>query len=220
MTKRKPVRVAVETPPVAEREPRAPVEAIRAAAFAQFAERGYPVVTVRDIMKACGLTQGALYNHFKSKDELLHDIITSTQGELERLCQQAVAGAGDDPRSKLAAFVRVYVMRHCRMRVEALVANREIGWLDAARVADIRRSRRAIRDILVAILHQGVEQGLFDPPQVEGRRDLKAIAMALLDQCTHISMWYGPGGDLGEEQMARLYVEMALRVVGAKPQSV
>ena len=36
------------------------VEAIRAAAFAQFAERGYPVVTVRDIMKACGLTQGAL----------------------------------------------------------------------------------------------------------------------------------------------------------------
>lgn len=219
MTKRKPVRVAVETPPVAERESRAPVEAIRAAAFAQFAERGYPVVTVRDIMKACGLTQGALYNHFKSKDELLHDIITSTQGELERLCQQAVAGAGDDPRSKLAAFVRVYVMRHCRMRVEALVANREIGWLDAARVADIRRSRRAIRDILVAILRQGVEQGLFDPPQVEGRRDLKAIAMALLDQCTHISMWYGPGGDLGEEQMARLYVEMALRVVGAKPQS-
>jgi AcrR family transcriptional regulator len=219
MTKRKSVRTAEETPPVAEREPRAPVEAIRAAAFAQFAERGYPVVTVRDIMKACGLTQGALYNHFKSKDELLHDIITSTQAELERLCQQAVAGAGDDPRAKLAAFVRVYVMRHCRMRVEALVANREIGWLDATRVADIRRSRRAIRDILVTILSQGVERHVFDPPQVEGRGDLKAIAMALLDQCTHISMWYGPGGDLGEEQMAKLYVEMALRAVGAKPQA-
>jgi AcrR family transcriptional regulator len=121
MSKRKPVRVAA-APVAAERDPRPPVEAIRAAAFAQFAERGYPVVTVRDIMKACGLTQGALYNHFKSKDELLHDIIASTQGELERLCQQAVAGAGDDPRAKLVAFVRVYVVRHCRLRVEALVA--------------------------------------------------------------------------------------------------
>ena len=217
MTKRKPVRPAVVAPVTTEREQRPPIEAIRAAAFQQFAERGYPVVTVRDIMKACGLTQGALYNHFKSKDELLHDIIASTQGELERICQQAVAGAGDDPRAKLAAFVRVYVMRHCRLRVEALVANREIGWLDAARVADIRRSRRAIRDVVVAILRQGVESGLFDPPLTGGRQALKAIAMALLDQWTHVSMWYVPGGQIAEEEMARLYADMALRAVGARP---
>jgi len=215
MSKRKPVVVAL--PVSSEREQRPPIEAIRAAAFQQFAERGYPVVTVRDIMKACGLTQGALYNHFKSKDELLHDIIASTQGELERVTQQAVAGAGDDPRAKLAAFVRVYVIRHCRLRVEALVANREIGWLDDGRVADIRRSRRAIRDVVVAILAQGVEKGLFDPPLTGGRRDLKAIAMALLDQWTHVSMWYGPGGEITEEEMARLYADMALRAVGARP---
>ena len=217
MTKRKPARTEVVAPAVVERDQRPPIEAIRAAAFQQFAERGYPVVTVRDIMKACGLTQGALYNHFKSKDELLHDIITSTQAELERLCQQAVAEAGSDPRAKLAAFVRVYVMRHCRLRVEALVANREIGWLDAGRVADIRRSRRAIRGIVVGILAQGVEDGLFDPPLAGGRRDLKAIAMALLDQWTHVSMWYGPGGEITEEDMARLYADMALRAVGARP---
>ncbi len=220
MSKRKTVVADDEaTAAVAEREARPPVEAIRAAAFAQFAERGYPVVTVRDIMKACGLTQGALYNHFKSKDELLHDIIASTQGELERLCQQAVAGAGGDPRAELAAFVRVYVIRHCRLRIEALVANREIGWLDTARVADIRRSRRAIRDIVVTVLGHGVAKGVFDPPRVEGRHDLKAIAMALLDQCTHVSMWYGPGGDLTEEQMAKLYTDMALRMVGATSQT-
>jgi len=217
MTKRKPVRPAVVVPVATEREQRPPIEAIRAAAFQQFAERGYPVVTVRDIMKACGLTQGALYNHFKSKDELLHDIIASTQGELERICQQAVTAAGDDPRAKLAAFVRIYVMRHCRLRVEALVANREIGWLDAAHVADIRRSRRAIRDVVVGILRQGVESGLFDPPLTGGRQDLKAIAMALLDQWTHVSMWYGPGGEITEEEMAQLYADMALRAVGARP---
>jgi AcrR family transcriptional regulator len=217
MTKRKPVRTAAAVPVATEREQRPPIEAIRAAAFQQFAERGYPVVTVRDIMKACGLTQGALYNHFKSKDELLHDIIASTQGELERVTQQAVAGAGDDPRAKLAAFVRVYVMRHCRLRVEALVANREIGWLDAGRVADIRRSRRGIRDVVVGILRQGVESGLFAPPLTGGRLDLKAIAMALLDQWTHVSMWYGPGGVITEEEMARLYADMALRAVGARP---
>jgi AcrR family transcriptional regulator len=216
MSKRKmATKAAVAPSPVAERDPRPSVEAIRAAAFKQFAERGYPVVTVRDIMKACGLTQGALYNHFKSKDELLHDIITSTQAELERLCLQAVADAGADPRAQLAAFVRAYVMRHCRLRIEALVANREIGWLDQERVSDIRRSRREIRDILVGVLTRGMESGVFDPPQVAGKTDLKAMAMALLDQCTHVSMWYIPGRRLDEEQMAALYAEMALRSVGA-----
>jgi AcrR family transcriptional regulator len=223
MTKRKAAKAPAPAPvaaerdarPSAEREARPSIEAIRTAAFQQFAERGYPVVTVRDIMKACGLTQGALYNHFKSKDELLHDIITSTQAELERLCLQAVGEAGADPRAQLAAFVRLYVMRHCRLRVEALVANREIGWLDQERVSDIRRSRRAIRDILVGILMDGIEKGVFDPPKIDGRRDLKAMAMALLDQCTHISMWYIPGRQLDEEQMATLYAEMALRSVGA-----
>jgi AcrR family transcriptional regulator len=213
MSKRKTVVAAA--PPQAERDPRPSVEAIRAAAFTQFAERGYPVVTVRDIMKACGLTQGALYNHFKSKDELLHDIITSTQAELERICLQAVGEAGDDPRAQLAAFVRVYVIRHCRLRIEALVANREIGWLDDDRVSDIRRSRRAIRDILVAVLTRGIDKGVFDPPEIDGKHDLKAMAMALLDQCTHVSMWYIPGRRLNEEQMATLYAEMALRSVGA-----
>jgi len=174
-------------------------------------------VTVRDIMKACGLTQGALYNHFRSKDELLHDIIASTQAELEKVCQQAVAAAGADPRARLAAFVRAYVARHCRLRVEALVANRELSWLDAAHVADIRRSRRAIRDIVVAILGEGLERGLLEPPLIGGKRDLKAVAMALLDQWTHISMWYVPGGRLSEEQMAELYADLALRSVGARP---
>jgi hypothetical protein len=44
--------------------------------------------------------------------------------------------------------------------------------------------------------------------------------MALLDQCTHVSMWYAPGQRLSEEQMAKLYADIALRSVGAKPVAV
>ncbi|MDP1960720.1 MAG: hypothetical protein Q8K93_00830, partial [Reyranella sp.] len=63
MTKRKPVRTTVAAPVVTEREQLPPIEANRAAAFQHVAERRYPVVTVRDIRKACGQTQGAHYNH-------------------------------------------------------------------------------------------------------------------------------------------------------------
>ena len=162
-------------------------------------------------MKACGLTQGALYNHFKSKDELLHDIIASTQAELERHCQQAVAGAGDDPRARLAAFVRVYVVRHCRLQGRG-AGRQSRDQLARCRTRAPTSGAAAAPSATSwsAILTEGVERGVFDPPQVDGRRDLKAMAMAMLDQWTHVSMWYGPGGRLSEEQMARLYADMAL----------
>ena len=43
-------------------------------------------------------------------------------------------------------------------------------------MSEIRRSRRAIRDILVGILKAGIDEGVLDPPKIDGRRDLKAMA--------------------------------------------
>ncbi|MBN2767962.1 MAG: TetR/AcrR family transcriptional regulator [Campylobacterales bacterium] len=40
-----------------------------------FAQDGYKATTVREIAKAIGIEQSALYNHFKSKDEILESII-------------------------------------------------------------------------------------------------------------------------------------------------
>ena len=40
-----------------------------------FASNGYKATTVREIAKAIGIEQSALYNHFKSKDEILESII-------------------------------------------------------------------------------------------------------------------------------------------------
>lgn len=46
-------------------------ERILIAAIALFAEKGFGVVTMREIAKGAGITQGAIYNHFESKDRLL-----------------------------------------------------------------------------------------------------------------------------------------------------
>ncbi|MEJ2496713.1 MAG: TetR/AcrR family transcriptional regulator [Sulfurovaceae bacterium] len=40
-----------------------------------FASNGYKATTVREIAKAIGIEQSALYNHFKNKDEILETII-------------------------------------------------------------------------------------------------------------------------------------------------
>jgi AcrR family transcriptional regulator len=192
-----------------------PSEAIEAAAFDLFARRGFQITTVRDVMRACGLTQGALYNHFSSKDDLLATIIRSTQGVLEKECGEALAKAGGDPVARLRAFTHVYTLRHARRRIEAVVANREFEWLDDTRLEEIRASRRRIRDMLVRVLDEGARSGVFRSLRRGGKDDLKITAMAILNQCTYVAYWYRAGGDWTDEQVAELHADMSLRIVGA-----
>lgn len=192
-----------------------PSEAIEAAAFDLFARRGFQITTVRDVMRACGLTQGALYNHFSSKDDLLATIIRSTQGVLEKECAEALSRAGSDPTERLRAFTHIYTLRHARRRIEAVVANREFEWLDDTRLREIRASRRRIRDMLVRVLDEGARAGAFRSLRKGGRDDLKIVAMAILNQCTYVAYWFRPGGAWIDEQVAELHADLALRIVGA-----
>lgn len=50
-------------------------ERILASATALFARQGVRATSVRDITEACGLSKGALYNHFPSKEAVLSSII-------------------------------------------------------------------------------------------------------------------------------------------------
>ena len=195
------------------KKPVPPADQIEAAAFDLFARRGFQVTTVRDVMRACGLTQGALYNHFASKEDLLATIIRSTQAGLERECNEALATAGPAPVERLSAFMYAYTLRHTRRRVQALVANREFEWLDAARLQEIRASRRRIRDIVVGILREG-GTAAFPAARRGGRDDLRMLAMAMMNQATYVAYWFKPGGEWTAEEVARLHADIALRMVG------
>lgn len=48
---------------------------IMKAAFDLFAEKGYSVTSMRDIMKAAGVSKGGIYVHFDSKTDILLSII-------------------------------------------------------------------------------------------------------------------------------------------------
>src|SRR5471032_2575452 len=50
-----------------------------------FRLRGYAGTSIDDIMLAAGLTRGAFYAHFKSKDELFAEVIRAGHGLLARL---------------------------------------------------------------------------------------------------------------------------------------
>ncbi len=57
-------------------------ERIEAAALAQFIRHGYAATTTREIASAVGLTAGALYSHYPSKDALFEAVVKGYQRRL------------------------------------------------------------------------------------------------------------------------------------------
>ncbi len=79
------------------------------AAVELFYRQGALATSVRQITEACGLSPGALYNHFESKEQLLYVLVRDIHLRQERVLAAAQADAGGDPVAELTAIVRSYV---------------------------------------------------------------------------------------------------------------
>ena len=184
---------------------------IQDAALDLFYERGYQATTMREIALACGLTPGALYNHFASKDELLGSMLVDIHNKLEATLSEAMAEAGDDPAAQLRAYARAHGFFHTQYVFEARVGNREIGSLSGPASDEVIAIRRRAAATLRGILERGSEVGAFWVPEPAAVSNLiHTMGMA-------IANWFKPEGDLSQEQMADLHADLVMRMVSQVP---
>lgn len=186
------------------------------AAVGLFYRQGALATSVRQITEACGMTPGALYNHFDSKDELLYVVVRDIHLRLESMllaAQEAVAG---DPAAELVAIVELYVSRHSDHQETARVANREYRLLGGAWRDEIIAIRRRLRDQVTGVLLAGQRKGVFDLVGGEDPAAAALTAIPILDMCVHISEWFRAERPLSHVELRERYVSLALRMAGAR----
>jgi TetR/AcrR family transcriptional regulator, transcriptional repressor for nem operon len=127
-----------------------------------FNTQGYKATSLSDITSATGLTKGAIYRHFKSKDELELETLTHLSTIMYQKLRDQIKGkknAGD----KLVAIFRYF---------ESYINNPPIKGgcplLNAAIEVDdahpmLRKGANKIltvlRDSIITILHNGIQHG-------------------------------------------------------------
>lgn len=78
------------------------------AAQALFLEQGFRATGIDAILAAAGVAKMTLYNHFGSKDALIHEVLTQHDAEVRRRFVEVMNAAGGGPRERiLAAFDRL-----------------------------------------------------------------------------------------------------------------
>ncbi|ASR36811.1 hypothetical protein BAY61_19455 [Prauserella marina] len=175
-----------------------------------FYNNGFHATSVRDITEACGLTPGALYNHFGSKEQLLHAIIMDGHAVLGR--EFAAVSEEQPPVPQLRALIEVFVLHHTRFRKEAMVGD---AWraLDETHRNEVRELRLGIRGRVREVIQAGLASGVFTVPSVPGGDAAQFAATAALDMGFRVSSWFDPDGPVSDAAFASFYAEFVLRAV-------
>jgi AcrR family transcriptional regulator len=137
-----------------------------------FARFGFHATSIDRIAKAAGLTKGAIYYHFKDKEELLFEAVKNRVSQFERRVSGDLAPLQD----AVAALRHVTevclehatVSNHRRfivtLMVEALDTNARLS-------AQFRKMMHRFRAFLRGIIEFGQQQGTF-------RADINAVTAA------------------------------------------
>jgi AcrR family transcriptional regulator len=153
--------------------------ALVGAARRLFAERGYADVGTEEIVRAAGVTRGALYHHFDGKRDLLRAVYEQLESEMAAEIAAAVtpgAAVVDTLRTGAAMF-----LDHCLepevQRIVLLDAPAVLGWEEWREIG-----ARYGLGLIVGLLTAGIESGEIRAQPIE------PLSHALLGALDEIAM--------------------------------
>lgn len=146
---------------------------IERAALALFCARGIDAVTTREIAAASGVSEGALYRHYPSKDALSITMFFAIHARLAEEVARAAFGPekiDDKARAIVAAYARIADEDWTLFSYHLLTAHRFLPYAD--------RSAEAHKATPVGIVERAIAAAMQRGELPEGDAALKA-AMAL-----------------------------------------
>jgi AcrR family transcriptional regulator len=179
--------------------------ALVGAARRLFAERGYAAVGTEEIVRAAGVTRGALYHHFAGKEGLLEAAYEQIEAELlQRIAGEVGARAAGDPLGELALGAAALIDASRDPEVHRIVLLdapsvlgwerwREIGWrygmglteavLAAAMEAEqiARQPVRPLAHVLLGALDEAALYVARAPDPETARAEVAAVVRRLID---------------------------------------
>ncbi|HEX5565534.1 MAG TPA: TetR/AcrR family transcriptional regulator [Streptomyces sp.] len=178
-----------------------------AAATRLFADRGYDRTSVQEIVEAAGVTKGALYHYFGSKEDLLHEIYARVlRMQQERL--DAFADADAPVEQRLRAAAADVVVTTIENLDDAMIFFRSMHQLSERKRKQVRAERRRYHERFRALVEEGQRSGVFS-----SATPADLVVDYHFGSVHHLSTWYRPDGSLSPQQVADHLADLLLRAL-------
>ncbi|SFB20216.1 transcriptional regulator, TetR family [Amycolatopsis marina] len=169
-----------------------------------FAERGFDRTSVQEIVEAAGVTKGAMYHYFDSKDDLLYEIYGRILREqTERLEKLAATEAPVGER--LASAASDVVVSSIANLDDTKIFLQSMHQLNPEKQRAVRAERRRYHERFRALVEEGQRAGEF---RTEQPADL--VVDFFFGAVHHLGFWYSPQGAWSAQQVGDHFADLLL----------
>lgn len=133
---------------------------IEHAAVRLFVEKGVAETTIKDIARAVGLSEGALYRHFESKDELVWKAFESRYIAFAGTLQ-ALADSESTARRQVAAMIRGF----CRAHDEDPTIFKFLLFVQHGQLSKLEPGTPTPVDVIRDVIERAIASGQIPPQQ-------------------------------------------------------
>lgn len=191
-------------------------EAVLRTAVQLFLEQGYHRATLNEVAERLNITKPALYNYFRSKDDILFECWALGQERVDEFITEINASGGTG-LAKLRKLIRAYA------EVMATGFGASLVRFDPRDLTDknrkiVRSAKKNIDRTFRKYIAEGIADGSIKPC------DPKLSSFAIAGSLNWIGHWYQRGGALSAEAVAsefavRLTEGLARRQTGKRTPS-
>jgi AcrR family transcriptional regulator len=169
-------------------------EAVLRTAVQLFLEQGYHRATLNEVAERLNITKPALYNYFRSKEEILFECWALGQERVDDFIAAINAGGGSG-LVKLRKLVRAYAGNMATDFGASLVR------FDPRDLSDknsriVRAAKKSIDRTFRKYISDGIADGSIKPC------DPKMTAFAIAGSLNWIGHWFQPGGAMSADAIA------------------
>jgi AcrR family transcriptional regulator len=169
-----------------------------------FAERGFEGTSVQEVVSAAGVTKGAMYHYFDSKDDLLREIYGRLlRMQMERLTRFADA---DGPvEARLHAAAADVVQTTVENLDDSKIFFRSMHQLAPDTQKSVRAERRRYHERFRDLVTEGQRSGVFDDSV-----PAELVVDFFFGSVHHLGTWYHPEGPLSGAEVGRNFADLLL----------
>lgn len=181
-------------------------ERLLGAAIELFGSKGFDATSMKDIANEVGIKAPAVYNHYKSKEELLAGAVTEALSAFN----DAIAAADlpmASPLERLQSIITAHIMyqiNHSRIAQanDRLLESGILSKLDSSIRHKVKGMMREHLDRLTMIIEA------IPSPATSSKPEARLTALAVITMCDNVLNWYRPSGPYTPEKICRHFYRL------------
>ena len=169
-------------------------ELILAEAAKLFKEKGFGGTSMRDLAEKVGMEAASMYNHIKSKDEILELICFKIANQYISQLQE-IENTNQSFQDKLRAIIGLHVQLIIEDSASVSVANNDWKYLSEEKKNQYKQIRKSYEKSFANIIEQGMESGEFKTMNVS------VALFTMLSSIRWIELWYKPSRKITPQEL-------------------